>query len=151
MYVYIYIYIYIHMIAIMLYCIMLLYHILVYYFHFLLLLYEIMLYFTRIGALRATLLTKGGRKGTNGVSTNGVTANLMFFLTEVLFGYQSVKICSFCVPFPQSVKKHYFCNDPISVDRICPQPRGGRHQPSGMYIYIYIYIYVYSYSYTYTL
>ena len=27
------------------------------------------------------------RRGTNGVSTNGVTANLMFFLSEGLFGY----------------------------------------------------------------
>ena len=27
------------------------------------------------------------RKGTNGVSTNGVTANVMFFLTEGPFGY----------------------------------------------------------------
>ena len=27
------------------------------------------------------------RKGTNGVSTDGVTANLMFLLTEGLLGY----------------------------------------------------------------
>ena len=29
--------------------------------------------------------------------------------------------------FFQSVK-YYFCSDPISVDPICPQPRGGRHK-----------------------
>ena len=79
------------------------------------------------------------RKGTNGVSTNGATAcyiyiylYIMFvvflFLTEERFGYQSVKICQHLSSltmlhtfFPQSVKKHYFCRDPISVDPICPQ------------------------------
>ena len=30
------------------------------------------------------------------------------------------------VPFPQSVKIPYFCSGPISVDPICPQPKG-RH------------------------
>ena len=33
----------------------------------------------------------GLRKGTNGVSTNGVTANFMF-LAEGLAGYQSIKV-----------------------------------------------------------
>ena len=27
------------------------------------------------------------------------------------------------VPFPQSVKIHYFCRGPISADPVCPQPR----------------------------
>ena len=28
--------------------------------------------------------------------------------------------------FPQSVKNNYFCSGPISVDPICPQPKGVR-------------------------
>ena len=55
--------------------------------------------------------------------------------------------------FPQSVKNHYFCSGPISVDPICPQPRGvhrPRHyvlresciQTNNVYVYIYIYIYI---------
>ena len=31
------------------------------------------------------------------------------------------------VPFPQSVKIHYFCSGPIGVDPICPQPIDARH------------------------
>ena len=33
------------------------------------------------------LFLRGNRKGTNGVSTNGVTANFSFCLTEGLFGH----------------------------------------------------------------
>ena len=28
------------------------------------------------------------------------------------------------VPFPQSAKIRYFCSGPVSVDPICPQPKG---------------------------
>ena len=52
------------------------------------------------------------------------------FLTEGLFGHfpliyfylpRSARACL----FPQSVKKHYFCSGPLSVDPICPQPKVG--------------------------
>ena len=65
------------------------------------------------------------RKGTNGVSTNGVTANFMFFgrgtfwVLPLAYFYlpKSARACL----FPQSVKVHYFRSGPISVDPICPQ------------------------------
>ena len=64
------------------------------------------------------------RKGTNGVGTNGVTANFMF--SDGAFW---VLLTCFYIPksarvylFPQSVKIHFFCSGPISVDPICPQP-----------------------------
>ena len=63
----------------------------------------------------------GCRRGTHGLSTNGVTANLVF-LTEGLFGYSFQKCQG--VPFSQSVEIHYFCSGPVSVDPICPQPTG---------------------------
>ena len=65
------------------------------------------------------------RKGINRVSTNGVTADFMFFVrgTWVLpltyFGFpKSAWACR----FPQSDKLNYFCSGPMSVDPICPQP-----------------------------
>ena len=69
------------------------------------------------------------RKGTNGVSTNGVTAFLMF-LTEGLFvglplSYSDLPKSARAYLFPQSVKIHYFCSGPFSVDPICPQPEAG--------------------------
>ena len=68
------------------------------------------------------------RKGRNGVSTNGVTANIWCFLTEELSGVNlllSSQKCQ-CLPlFPQSVYTHYFCDGPISVDPTCPQPSLG--------------------------
>ena len=78
------------------------------------------------------------RKGTSGVSTNGVTANCMFLI--VCFGV--LPLAYFYLPksaraylFPQSVRIHYFCSGPISVDPICPQPRHhhreGRHDLVG--------------------
>ena len=67
------------------------------------------------------------RKGTYGVSTHGVTANFMF-LDRVTFWV--LPLTYVCLPksaranlFPQSVKIHYFCSSPISVDPICPQPK----------------------------
>ena len=68
------------------------------------------------------------RKGTNGVSTNG-SLQILCFLTEELFGV--LPLTYFYLPksaraylFPQSVKTHCFCSGPISVDPICPQPKG---------------------------
>ena len=51
------------------------------------------------------------RKGTNGVSTNGVTAIFMFFPKSARAYF-----------FPNSVKIHYFCSGPISIGIMCPQP-----------------------------
>ena len=70
------------------------------------------------------------RKGTNGVSTNGVSANYSF-LTRTFWVITSVhrllysKKCQ-GVLFPQSVNKYCFCSGPISVDPICPQPTYSR-------------------------
>ena len=57
------------------------------------------------------------RKGTNGVSANGVTANFMFFDGGTFW---VPPLTSFYVPksarvylFPQSVEIHYFCSGPI--------------------------------------
>ena len=67
------------------------------------------------------------RKGTNGVSTNGVTANLMF---SDRGNFWVLPLTYFYLPksarahlLSQSVEIHYFCSGPISVDPICPQPR----------------------------
>ena len=66
-------------------------------------------------------------KRTDGVSTNGVTANLMLFDRGTFW---VLPLTYFCLTksarayfFSQSVKHHYFCSGPISVDPICPQPR----------------------------
>ena len=66
------------------------------------------------------------RKATNGVSTNGVAANCVFFDRGTFW---VLRLTYFCLPksaraylFPQSVKIDYFCGGPISVDPICPQP-----------------------------
>ena len=71
---------------------------------------------------------KAARKGANGVSTNGVTANFVFF-DRGTFGV--LPLTYFHLPksaraylFPQSVKRHYFCSGTISLDPICPQPSG---------------------------
>ena len=68
----------------------------------------------------------GDRKGTNGVSTNGVTACFISFARGTFW---VLPLTYFYLPrsaraylFPQSVKSHYFCSGPISVDPICPQP-----------------------------
>ena len=47
---------------------------------------------------RAAAGPAGSRKGTNGVSTDGVIANRMFCL-QGLVGYQSVNIRQCCLPF----------------------------------------------------
>ena len=60
-----------------------------------------------------------------GVSTDGVTANFVFFDRGTFW----VPICQnlsksdkfAAYLFPQSVRMHYFCSDHISVDPTCPQ------------------------------
>ena len=65
------------------------------------------------------------RKGTNGVSANGVTAFFLFFgrgtfwILPLTYFYLPKSARAY--PFPQSVRIHYFCSGPISVDPICPQ------------------------------
>ena len=69
------------------------------------------------------------RKGTNGVSTNGVTVNIMFFFlqrdilgTPVYLRLSSQKCQG--VPFSPSCQNSLLvCSGPISVNPICPQPR----------------------------
>ena len=68
------------------------------------------------------------RKGTNGVSTDGVTADLMFldrgtfWVLPLTYIYLPQSARTYI--FPQSVKIHYFCSGLISADPICPQPTG---------------------------
>ena len=73
------------------------------------------------------------RKGTDGVSANGVTANFMVLDRGTFW---ALPLTCFYVPrsaraylFPQSVERIYFCSGPISVDPICPQPKAGRLAP----------------------
>ena len=98
------------------------------------------------------------RRGTNGVSTNGVDVNLMFFDRGTFWVLPLTYLClsksARAYLFPQPVKRHYICSGPISVDPICPQPIGRllplAHRASGrgvgasgaVYVHIYIYIYV---------
>ena len=67
------------------------------------------------------------RKGTSGVSTNGVTAiSFMFFDRGTFwlpsFTYFYLPKSASAYLFPQPVNIHHFCSGPISVDPICPQP-----------------------------
>ena len=66
------------------------------------------------------------RKGTDGVSTNGVTAKFRFFdgrtFWVTLLNYFYLPKSARAYLFPQSVKINNFCSGPISVDPICPQP-----------------------------
>ena len=64
------------------------------------------------------------RKGTNGVSTNEVTANPMFFDRGTFWVLPSTYFYQKCqgVPSFPICQIHYFCSGPISVDPICPQP-----------------------------
>ena len=91
------------------------------------------------------------RRGTNGVSTNGVTAIFRFFdrgtfwVLPLTYMYlpKSARACL----FSQSVKVHYFCSGPISVDPICPQPNripdpNPRNCVSLYYYYYYYYYYI---------
>ena len=76
------------------------------------------------------------RKGTNGVSINWATANLMLFdrgtFWVLVLTYFYLPQSARAYLFPQSVKTYYFCSGPISVDPSCPQPRcvdGGERCP----------------------
>ena len=66
-------------------------------------------------------------KGQNGVATNGVAANFMSFDRGTFwvfpFTYFYIPKSARTYLFPRSVKIHYVCGGPISVDPICPQPR----------------------------
>ena len=66
----------------------------------------------------------------NKVSTNGVTADFMFFDRGTFW---VLPLTYFYIPksaraylFPKSVKIHYLCSGPLSVDPTCPQPRSPR-------------------------
>ena len=67
------------------------------------------------------------RKGTNGVSANGVTANSLLFDRGAFWvlpsTYCYLPKCARAYLFTRSVKHRYFCSGPISIDPICPQPR----------------------------
>ena len=70
--------------------------------------------------------TNGVRKGTNGISTNRVTSNFMFFDRDFLGTPINLLLSSQKwqgVFFSQAVKIHYFCSGPMGVDPIRPQPR----------------------------
>ena len=64
---------------------------------------------------------KKPRRGTNGVRTRLLgSLQISCFLTEGLFGYQSVKICQMCVPFSNNLSKSLLLQrHHISVDPIC--------------------------------
>ena len=67
------------------------------------------------------------QRGTDVVGTNRVTASFSFFARGTFW---VLPLTYFYLPksaraylFPQSVKLHYFCSGPISVDPICRQPK----------------------------
>ena len=74
----------------------------------------------------ATVEGKHIRKGANGVSTNGVTANFMCFDRGTCWvlplPYVYLPKSARVYPFPQSVKNNCSCSGPISVHPICPKP-----------------------------
>ena len=82
------------------------------------------------------------RKGQMGSSLMGSLQNSYFILQRGFLGtpvnlllyYQKCQ----GVPFSQSVKAHYFCSGPISVDPICAQPN---HQPADPRTLSYIMLY----------
>ena len=67
-----------------------------------------------------------GRKGTNGVCTNGVIANVSLFDRGTLgvpLTYLYLPKSARAYLFQQSINIIYIFSGPISVDLICPQPR----------------------------
>ena len=66
------------------------------------------------------------RKGTDGVSTNWGTANLMFFDRGTCWvlplTYLYIPKSARAYLFPPSVQIPYFCSGRISLDPISPQP-----------------------------
>ena len=89
------------------------------------------------------------RKGTNGVSTNRVTANVMFFDRGTFWvlplPYFDMPKSARAYLFPQSVEIHYFRSGPMSADPICPQPRQVFIFKPVMQIYTCIHVYIYIY------
>ena len=69
---------------------------------------------------RCAECASSNRKGTNGVSTDGVTATFIFFDRGTFWVLPLTY--SYIPKSSQSVKTHYFCSGPISVDPTCPQP-----------------------------
>ena len=71
--------------------------------------------------------TNEDRKGTSGVSSNGITAKFMFFDRGTFWvlplTYLYIPKSARAYLFPQSIKHNCFCIVPISVGPICPQPR----------------------------
>ena len=67
------------------------------------------------------------QKGTNGVGTNGVIANFMFFDGGTFWVLPSTYVylpkSARAYLFPLSVKIRYFCSGPIGVDPIRPRPK----------------------------
>ena len=70
------------------------------------------------------------RKGTDGVSTNGVTANLVFFDRGTFRGlpltYLYIPRRARAYLFPKSDKIVYLCSGPIGFDPMRPQPTCAR-------------------------
>ena len=81
--------------------------------------------FITVSATRAPAQFGKGQVN-NGVSTNGATADFMFFdggtFWVLPLSYFYLPKSAGAYLFPQSVKIHCFCSGPISVDPICPQP-----------------------------
>ena len=90
------------------------------------------------------------RKGTNVVSTNGVTANFVFFYGGTFWVLPSI---FFYLPksaraylSPQSAKIHYLCSGPMSVDPICPQPNVCAYIYTSLSLPIYLSFYLSIYT-----
>ena len=78
------------------------------------------------------------RKGTNGINTNGVTADFMFFDRDLTYFHLPKSARAYL--FPQSVKIVAFAAAPLVLTRFVP---------NHIYIYIYIYIHTYTHIHTY--
>ena len=69
------------------------------------------------------------QKGTNGVSTTGVTTIFIFFETGTLWvlplTYFDLPKSARAYLFPQSVNTHYFCSGPISVAQFVRNQQSG--------------------------
>ena len=91
------------------------------------------------------------RKGTNGVSTDGISADFMFFDRGTFWvlplTYFYLPKSAWAYLFPQSVKAHYFCSGPISADPICPQASYSYYCYYYDHHYYHYYYYYYCYYY----
>ena len=93
----------------------------------------------------------GIRNGTNGVSTNGVTANFVFVLQRDLLGIP-VNILLPSQEF-QGVAFSPICRNSLPLQLpVSVRPHSVRNQDICMYVcvYVYLYTYVYIYIYIYT-